>query len=330
MNQKILIIGGSGLLGSYLTKWFLEKGYTDITATYSSNAENITDAIRDGVNWQPLTLPDKERVYALIPGHEWIIHAGGFVSYHPKDKNQLLDINTTGTAQIVNACLENDVNHLVYIGSKSALGRDKDAMPLNENAAWTENEFTTQYGLSKYLGELEVWRGVAEGLAASVILPSVMLGTGNWNHSSLQMVRRIASGSKWYPGGATGFVDVRDVVFFIDTLLQKGHIGERWLLSGFNASFEEMYHSFGKALDVQTNFQKAPKWLAHLMLRASSFFQRKTIGTEIINQSYARTTYDASKSLQLEGFRYVPAEKSIAEIAAIFQQQENRFLPFSK
>ncbi len=319
MDKKILIIGGSGLLGSYLTKWFITKGHTHITATYQKSLEQIPPEIREGIQWKHLTLPDKEQIHELVKGQDWVIHAAGFVSYNPRDRQKLLAINTTGTSQIVNACLAYNVEHLIYVGSKSVLGKEKENEILNEDASWLDNEYSTNYGLSKYLGELEVWRGIAEGLNASVILPSVILGTGNWKNSSLQMVKRIASGSKWYPGGKTGFVDVRDIVSFITVLLETSNSGERWLLCGMNKSYEEIYGAFAKQLGIEKEFKEAPKWLAKLILAARSLFTRSTLGTEMLNQSYGSFTYDASKSLRIEGFHYTDPDESIAEIAAYYK-----------
>jgi nucleoside-diphosphate-sugar epimerase len=329
MNKRILIIGGSGLLGSYLTHWFIEKGYKHITATYHQSLEHVPTHLKKGIHWEQLTLPDKEKAFALIEGHDWVIHTAGYVSYNPKHKDKLIDINTMGTAQVVNACLAHKVEHLIYIGSKSVLGREKNNVTLDENASWLDNEFSTSYGLSKYLGELEVWRGLAEGLNASVILPAVILGTGNWNSSSLQMIHRIASKSKWYPGGKTGFVDVRDVVMFISLLLEGSQSGERWLLNGFNNSYKAMYHDFANQLDLQVNHQEAPKWLAKLKLKVGNLLGRNTLGPEMLNQAYGAFDYDASKSLGIDGFSYTSAEKSISEISAIYASGEHQFLDFS-
>ncbi len=328
MSKKILIIGGSGLLGSYLTKWFIDKGYTHITATYQNSLEQVSPPLRNGAQWEQLTLPNKEEIFNLVEGHDWVIHVAGFVSYNPKDKSKLIDFNTRGTAQVVNACLAADVEHLIYIGSKSVLGREKNNLILDENGPWLDNKYSTSYGLSKYLGELEVWRGVAEGLNASVILPSVILGTGDWNNSSLQMIKRIASKSKWYPGGKTGFVDVRDIVLFTNHLLEKSNSGERWLLCGFNNSYKEIYHAFAQQLGVQVKHQEAAKWLAKIILTVNNLFNRTTLGTEMLNQAYGSFSYDSSKSLTVEGFHYTSAEKSIREVAEHFNNEDGVFLPF--
>ncbi len=329
MSKKVLIIGGSGLLGSYLTKWCIKQGYTDMTATYQNSADDIHPLLKEGIHWKQLVLPDKEKTLELIKGHDCVIHTAGFVSYNPKHKSRLMDINSLGTSQIVNACLEHNVKHLIFIGSKSVLGREKENEPITETAPWLENKFSTHYGLSKYLGELEVWRGAAEGLPVSVVLPSIILGTGNWDRSSLQMIKRIATKSKWYPGGTTGFVDVRDVVSFIGILVESGPTGERWLLNGFNKSYAAMYHDFGEQLNIQATYKEAPKWLAKLILSGKSLFGESTLGVEMLHQAYGSFSYDSTKSLGLEGFQYTDPKKTIYEIVKSYHGQKNQFLPGS-
>jgi len=320
MNERILITGGSGLLGSYLIRWFRQRGYTQITSTYQNSPHTIPNDIRDGVHWIQLSLPDKVASYAIVEGHSWVIHAAGMISYKTKDKYKLLDVNQTGTEHIVNACLAHQVSHLVYVGSIASLGREMDNVTLNEKSPWLDNEFSSGYGLSKYHGELEVWRGAGEGLNTSVVLPSVILGAGVWDRSSLQLVERIVSKAGWYPGGQTGYVDVRDVVQFVGMLLEKSMTGQRWLLNGANMPYSDLYRSFATHLGLNKSFSEAPKWLAKFILLTSSILRGNRLGMEMLNQAYSTFSYDASKSLSMEGFQYRGMEQTIREVSAAYQE----------
>ena len=329
MNEKILITGGSGLLGSYLVRWFLQKGYSNITATYHHSKESIPIDVRGGVTWLPLALPDKQACTEITEGQDWVIHAAGYVSYTPADKYKLLDINQTGTELMVNACIDQKVSHFVYVGSIGALGRETNNLTLNEKTEWIENEWSTSYGLSKYLGELEVWRAAAEGLKVSVVLPSIILGSGDWNRSSLQMIKRIVSSPGYYPSGMTGFVDVRDVTTFIGLILEKSIIGERWLLNGSSTPYGEMYKSVARHLGLKKTFKPAPKWLANLMLRSRNLFKGKSLGLEVLKPSYGTFSFDATKSLEVDGFNYRSLEDSLKDIAAGYRQNQPGLpLPF--
>lgn len=327
--NNLLITGGNGLLGAYLVRWFAQQGQSRITATYQSHPDTIPPDIRTAATWKKLVLPDKARALELVEGHQHVIHAAGYVSYRAKDKYRLLDINQTGTEHIVNACLAHNAAHLIYIGSIGALGREKSPATIDESTPWLDNEFSTGYGLSKYLGELEVWRGAAEGLPVSVVLPSVILGSGDLQRSSMKLIDRILHKAPYYPGGQTGFVDVRDVVQFTARLLDQEASGQRWIVNGSNVRYGDLYQRLAGHLGVRRTFREAPKWLAHLILTAGSLMGKQGLGKEALNQAYGVFTYDAAKSRGLEGFAYRDLDLTLAEVARAYHQRAHHaFLSF--
>jgi len=327
MNPRILVTGGTGLLGSYMLRWFRQHGYTNLTATYQNGSKSPPADLQQGIEWKKLVLPDIQDAYEIISGQDWVIHSAAYITYNKSDKAKLLAINQEGTKHIVNACLEHQVKHLIYVGSIGALGKEKNFATLNEASPWLQNEFSTTYGLSKYLGELEAWRGATEGLNVTSILPSVILGTGDWQRSSLQIFDRVAKKSGWYPGGQTGYVDVRDIANFIGLILEKNKYGERWILNGENLSYEKIYKMIGHELGLQKNFRLAPRWLAKVILYSISLMTGKQLGKEILGPAYASFSYDHTKSLELDGFSYRPIEGTIREVAEIYKSgDESRTL----
>jgi nucleoside-diphosphate-sugar epimerase len=328
MNQRVIVTGGTGLLGSYILRWLIRRGYTHVTGTYQNDNPSIPHDLKDNVSWSRLRLPDMQDAYDIIAHHDWVIHSAGLVSYHKEDKYRLLDINQTGTEHIVNASLAHNISHLLYVGSIGALGKETSPATLNESHGWLQNEFSTAYGLSKYLGESEVWRGAAEGLNVSVVLPSVILGTGDWQRSSLQIVDRIVHYPAWYPSGQTGYVDVRDVASFIGLLLERNMTGERWILNGGNLSYQEVYKQIGDHLSLRKNFRESPRWMARLMLLISNLKAGKLSVPDIINQAYGKFSYDASKSIGVEGFRYRPLEDTFREVTGAYLQGGGKVLEF--
>jgi glycosyltransferase involved in cell wall biosynthesis len=83
--------------------------------------------------------------------------------------DEMMLVNIEGTRNIVNASLLNNVKKLVHISSIAAIGRDEKSDIITENTAWTDSEMNTNYAKSKYLSELEVWRGVEEGLNSIIL-----------------------------------------------------------------------------------------------------------------------------------------------------------------
>ena len=328
MNPRILVTGGTGLLGSYLLHWFKQNGYTNLTGTYQADHPKIPEQLQSGITWKQLRLPDMIDAFEVVKDHGWVIHSAAFITYDAKEKYKAIDINRDGTKHIVDACLEYDVKHFIYVGSIGALGKEKSGVTLNESAPWLENEFTTSYGLSKYLGELEAWRGKGEGLNVSVVLPSVILGTGDWHRSSLQIFERVATKPGWYPTGQTGYIDVRDLARFITLLLERNHTGDRWILNAENIPYGDLFHMIGDELGIKKTFRPAPKWLAKMILKSASLLKGKRMGSEVLNHTYGTFFYDNSKSLSLEGFLYRPLKNTIQDISRSYVSGSKDLLPF--
>jgi nucleoside-diphosphate-sugar epimerase len=172
------------------------------------------------------------------------------VSFDPKDEKKLMEVNVTGTANLVNAMLEKGVHRLIHVSSVSALGRSADTLSYDENSKWTASRYNTPYAISKYRAELEVWRGVQEGLQALIIMPSVILGKISDERSSTQIYHYVLEENKYYPQGTVNFIDIRDAVEITFQLYQKGQWGQRYILNNktlyYKDFFEKMAQAFGK------------------------------------------------------------------------------------
>lgn len=319
MNPEILVTGGSGILGAYVIRHLRGLGYDRITATYRSGLDDIPPSLRDAVRWVPLDLPDKQAALEVVAGKQWVVHAAGLVSYLRRDKHPLLAINRQGTADLVDAALAHDIRHFIYVGSISALGKDPDQPLLNEGTDWLENAFSTPYGRSKYLGELEAWRGAAEGMPVSVVLPAMILGTGRPNRSSMQLLAQVTRDAGWAPGGSSGFVDVRDVADFIVRLLRLERSGERWLLSAGKMRFEDLFTRLSRLMGKDATYRVAPEWLVSLIYSRLKGLGGAGICPQMVRQLYSHFRYDAAKSLALDGFTYRPLESTLADLALYLQ-----------
>ena len=136
-----------------------------------------------------------------------------------------------GTANVVNAALSAGIRRLVHIGSVAALGRSAvdpetgTPCPCTSSPTGLRVQGASPYGVSKHAGEMEVWRGVAEGLSAFAVNPTVILGRCPIRGEFRMIYRRAAAGSRFYPIGGNGFVGVADVVSVIAALDDGGGCG---------------------------------------------------------------------------------------------------------
>ena len=183
-------------------------------------------------------------------GASGVIHAAAYVSFNPRKADQIFKINTEGTRNVVNACFAGNIKRLLHVSSVSALGRQKDQTTLSEENKWVDNSSNNPYGESKYKAELEVFRAQEEGLSTVIVNPSVILGYGDWDKSSMQLFKYVWREKPFYINRSLNFVDVRDVAEICVQLYLLAIEGERFILSAgtipLKAFFDKTAQGFNK------------------------------------------------------------------------------------
>jgi len=318
-DHKILVTGATGLLGTYVISDLVAKGYTDINVLIRSGKLNnelqpFAKLLRvwkgDIMELHPLS--------EIIHSMDYVIHVAAMVSFDPTKRQDMYKINVEGTANIVNLCLTLNVKKLVHISSVAALGRaEVKSGPITEETSWSESKYNPYYGVTKYKSELEVWRGHHEGLPVAIVNPSIILGRGDYNRSSLKMVKLIQRGLSHYPPGQVGVVDVRDVAALTTYLMESDISGERYIATAASISYQDLFTKIANHMGVAAPKRPITPWIGALLWRAEklrSMITRKSpiVTKETIASSSYHSQYDTSKSRALPGFQYRPVNETIA------------------
>jgi len=176
-NIQILVTGGTGFLGSYLLRFLLQQGYKRIRAVKRANSSlDLVPDVTDQIEWVEGELTDWFFLSDCIKDVDWVFHLAALVSFDAKDFPEMRKINVSVTADLVNLALDYNIKKFCYVSSIAALGRSKEGETLDENSIWKESPYNSRYGMTKFAGEQEVWRGVEEGLNAVVVNPGMILG----------------------------------------------------------------------------------------------------------------------------------------------------------
>ena len=323
----ILVTGGSGLLGKEVITQLLAQG-KKVTAIYNKtllpkfNSANITSFqcdVLDVVGLEELMQQGITQVY----------HCAAIVSFDPRRKRELFKINIEGTANIVNASLTAGVEKLVHVSSVAALGRIKEDKSINENMVWTEEANASNYGESKYLSELEVWRGVGEGLDAVIVNPTIILGAGDWQSGSSQIFKSVYDEFPWYTEGVNGFVDVRDVAAIMIQLMESSISAERFIINATSKSYREIFSLIATAFNKKVPHKKVTPLIAKIVWRLEALKSRFTKKAPLLTKETAaaaleKVHYDNTKLKQfLPQFNYRSIEETIAQTCAALQQKLN-------
>jgi nucleoside-diphosphate-sugar epimerase len=330
----ILVTGGTGLVGSHLILELLRK-HGQVRAIYrpSSNRQHVLDifthyledpqAYYNKIEWVPGDITDATSLAEALTGIGDVYHAAADVSFRPSARFSLIRNNAGGTANLVNACLEKGIRKLCFVSSTAALGNAPPGEMINEKMLWTHSKNRSLYSISKFNSEMEVWRGIAEGLNAVIVNPSIIIGPGDWKRSSSYLFSAVWKGLKFYTEGITGYVDVRDVISAMIFLMESEHQGERYTVSAENLSYRQVLEKIAENLG-----KKPPRYHAGPLLisaawrldwlRSTVSGRPRNITREAVRASRRKALFTNQKIRETTGMDFIPIDQSIRETAGIF------------
>ncbi len=317
-KNKVLVTGASGLLGEELILQLLNSGQEVIGLVHSNPIQIKHPSLQviPGDIFDVILLDD------LVGQVQQVYHCAGVVSFSPKQKAHMIKVNIEGTTNVVNACLSNKQIKLVHVSSVSALGRIRQGEMINEKMNWTEETSNSFYGQTKYLGEMEVWRGIAEGLNAVIVNPTIILGGNKWDSGSMAIFKTAFEEFKYYTEGVSGFVDVHDVAQGMILLMNSSIIGERFILSGENKPYKDVFSLIASCFKKRPPFKKVTPALADLVWRLQAlksliFGTKHLLTKETARTAQAKVYFNNQKILSaLPGFSFTEIDKTIRKACA--------------
>jgi dihydroflavonol-4-reductase len=323
---KVLVTGGTGFLGAYILKELVEKGYQVRAIRRNSKLPSFISAtVFEKVEWINGDLLNIPLLESAMANTDTVVHAAAKISFSANDRDELFKTNVEGTANIVNAALLNNVKRLVYVSSVAALGRTGNGDTVNEEKKWEDSKLNTNYAISKYYAEMEVWRGMGEGLPIIVVNPSTILGYGDWNTGSCAIFKNVFHEFSWYTNGVNGFVDVEDAAHATVLLMESSIENQRFILNGDNWSFRHLFNTIADSFGKKHPVKEATPFLAEVAWRMEKIKALFTGKSPLLTRESARvaqtkTYFDASKVLKaLPGFQFTPLQQTIATACSKYQ-----------
>ncbi len=319
----IFVTGGTGLVGSHLLRKLVSSGKkVRATKRKTSNLRWVQD-VADGIEWVEADLLDVDALHEAMDGVQQVYHSAAMISFVPKDAERMKEINVEGTANIVNMALEKEVDRLVYVSSVAAIGRSVKSKHIDEKSKWEESPINSQYAISKYLAEQEVWRGIAEGLNAVIVNPSVILGEGDWTKGSGRLFSRVKDGLLFYPNGGNSFVDVLDVVDIMVLLMNSDINNERFIVCSESLTFQAFFEKAAKVLNQKAPSIKAHPLLAQVAWRLEAIKARFTNTTPLITKETVTTSshhyiYDNEKIKSTLNYKFRDIDATIVRVGKAF------------
>lgn len=340
-GRMILVTGSTGLLGSHLILHLLEQGkavrglyrskskkesLATVFRYHVSNADELLDRV-EWVEGDVLNIPSLEDA---LEGVTQVYHCAATVSFSPKDRAYMFRVNVEGTANVVNLCLEKEQVKLCHVSSVAAIGRDETDELIDESREWKASEHNSSYAVSKHRAELEVWRGVVEGLNAVIVNPSMILGPGDWDQSSATLFKKVWTGLPFYTRGGNCFVDVRDVAASMVELMASDVSGERFIIGAENRSYKDVFERIAAHMGRKPPRMEAPEWMLEVGWRALRVLSAVTgtkpfVTKETVRNAMKVNRYDKGKLLRtLPSFHYRKVNDSLAFVSSCFMADQGR------
>ncbi|MDP4291072.1 MAG: NAD-dependent epimerase/dehydratase family protein, partial [Bacteroidota bacterium] len=182
----------------------------------------------------------------------------------------------------------------------------------------------SNYAISKYAGEREVWRGTEEGLKAVIVNPSIIIGMGDPEKGSSKLISTIDGFSMFYSNGINGFVDVRDVAGAMIILMESPIDHERFIVNGANLSYRRLFELIAINLNKPVPRFAIPNMVLAVWWRFEKLRALLTGGSPIITKETALTSrhqyyYSGEKLKEKTGFSYTTPEEMVAEACRIYK-----------
>jgi len=332
-----LITGGTGFLGSHLAALLLKKQEevcilkrptgntveTELIFRYHFGAEFSRYLKR--ICFIPGNITDDSSLKKALPGIKYVYHCAAVVSFYRKDLSVMQDINVRGTETLVNVLAEYPIKKLCHVSSISALGRNSNDALINEQTMWEDHGHNSAYAISKYKAELEVWRGIAEGLPAVIVQPGIILGPGLWNKGTCRLFSLVDKGLKFYTQGVNGYVDAEDVAEVMMRLTQGDFQNDRYILVSENISYKELLTMIADSMGKKSPTIHAGYYARKVLVIADALRAGITGKPATYSKDFARVAgsvsrYDGSKVKEALNYRFRPVNNTINQAGHFYQK----------
>ncbi|HSH19410.1 MAG TPA: NAD-dependent epimerase/dehydratase family protein [Draconibacterium sp.] len=335
----IFVTGGTGLVGAHLLYELTLSGkkvkalkrktsnLKQVLKTFSYYSDNSEELFVQ-IEWVDGDILDYFSLENILKEVTEIYHCAAIVSFDPDERKRMISNNVEGTANLVNAAIENGVKKICHVSSIAALGRLENGLLVTEETNWVPAKRISGYSESKFFSEVEIWRGIEEGLDAVIVNPSIIFGPSNWETGSSKMFKTVWDGMKFYTKGVTGFVDVKDVVKAMILLMDSANFdtakNQRYLINSENLSYKNVFIQIADAMNKSRPKYFASDLMLKLVWRAAKMAGLITgkpsmITRETVANSNTEFNFDGSKIVKQFNFEYLPVSESIKQTASFLK-----------
>lgn len=333
----ILVTGGTGLVGSHLIyQLTLENNVIRATHRADSDIERVKllfkfyskdyNQLFKKIEWIEADLNNLSQLQDAFKDISFVYHCAAYISFDPSSYETLRRVNIRGTANIVNLCIKNKIKKLCHVSSVATLGYN--IKEIDENNYWDGNKHKSAYAISKYGAEMEVWRGVQEGVKSVIINPGVIIGPGFSKSAFGTIIKMVTNKKRFHTCGKTGYVDVRDISNIMIRLMNSKIENERYILVNKNLSYKKVIDMVSSNLGMKnkSTFVSKSKLKIALVfdLVSSKFFNKERKLSKALCKTLTRNFNYSSKKIKKNlNFEFTSILETFEKSCQFYSQEKS-------
>ncbi|MGB0428772.1 MAG: NAD-dependent epimerase/dehydratase family protein, partial [Flavobacteriales bacterium] len=327
--MNIIITGATGLVGAHLLSFLLKNKVEDkIRIPFRTEDkrqeliqflidQDIDNQFIEDIEWLSGDLLDISFCEDLLINDSLLFHCAAQVSFNKNEAEQMIENNVLISRNLVNVSLNRAAIRFVHLSSVAALGSSPEGTEIDESCYWDADQAHSPYSKSKYLSELEIWRGIAEGLEACIAMPSIVLGVYPSSKSSTAMFKMAYNNFPYYASGSNGFIGIQDLCKALWQMAQSTCSGERFILSSNNLTYKKvsawMSISFGNPAPKKIASSKLAMFALIIEWFRVLFGKNRTLSWDLFKTVSRHKKYSNKKLSEHFDFQYNELESQIVE-----------------
>ncbi len=320
-----LVTGATGFVGGHVVRKLLSRGEpVRVLVRKNSSLKNL-----QGLSVEVATgdLTDRSSVRQALAGVRLLYHVAADYRLWVRDPAPLYETNVVGTRIILEEALAAEVEKVVYTSTVGAVGIPPNGSPGNEETPVSFQDMIGHYKRSKFMAEREAFESIQRGLAVVIVNPSTPVGSGDVKPTPTgQMIVDFLDGRMpGYIDTGLNLVDVEDVAQGHLLAMEKGRVGERYILGSRNLLLKEILEILAQVSHRPVPRLQIPRGVALGLAAVStgvSHFTRRPprIPWEGVRMAGKKMFFDSSKAVEELGFPQGCVEEALSKAVAWFQK----------
>jgi len=318
--NKVLVTGASSFLGYHVTKRLNEQGIRP--HVLELRASNLDPLNRLDVSRCEGHLEDSHALGAAVAGIDTVLHLAFKVSVGGGTKllEEMREVNIGGTQRLLDASAAKGVARVVVASSALAIGVNRRPQALDETANWAEHAFDLPYATMRRQAEQEALARAKPGFAVVAVCPAFTMGPDDpVGAPANTLLKTLIRGKlRFTLRVGCGCLDVRDFANGAILAAQRGHSGQRYLLSGHNVTMSQLLEQAAAIAGVRAPRFEPPRVLLNIIVGAVEIFSRlrgkpAPVTRDVLQVIGRYAWYDTSRARAELGWEPRPLQQTLED-----------------